>query len=332
MAFLPVQAANRSQRVRIGGKTILPRITSYIDLGVLSPIAAPTFTQSAIGKKAAGKGLKKEVWFAYGVTAVDASGNETPIAIAAVKTGAGAEAESELNFVKVGFVPVAHTVSYNVFRTGIGKTGAVSEALALAATPKLIATVKASEVTGLTGTYEDTNSLASEEGSTAPTAGVTNTTFYNTSGNAWSTFHELQNHLAIGALITVGNLTSNPNDYVPVGKAWELTLEAEKVKVAELKELLQRSTGEVRKVLTASPTAKKVEAAKERFTLLVYNTLTNVVESIEGVEEAEKTAVLATTTAKLTKYQQLLVVLKTTPASTTPTIYSGLENLTRVVV
>jgi len=331
MAFLPVQAANRSQRVRIGGKTILPRITSYIDLGQIAPVSAPTFTFTKEGKESEGRGLKKSVWFAYGVSAVDASGNETPIAIAAAKTEAGAETAEAKNFVILAFVPVAHAVKYNLFRTGVGKTGFASEALALAATPKLIATVAASTVTGLTGSYTDANGLSGSEEGTTTNSGV-NTTFYNTSGTAWSTFHELQNHLAIGALIVVGNLTPNPNDYVPVGKAWEVTLEAEKVKVAELKELLQRSTGEVRKVATASPTAKKVEAEKERYTLLVYNSLTNVVESIEGAEETEKAGVLATTTAKLTKYQQVLLVLRTTHASTTPTIFSGLENLTRVVV
>lgn len=336
MAFLPVQAANRSQRVRIGGKTILPRITSYIDLGSILPIAAPTFTYSKIGKKASGKGLEKSTFFVYGVTAVDASGNETPIAVAVAKTEAGAGAESELNFAKVAFVPVAHVVSYNVFRSGKGTGTEYTEAEALKLPLKLIATIKASTVTGATETYEDTNSLTSEEGTTEPTGGVTNTTFYNTSKTAWSTFHELQNHLAIGALIVVGNLTPNPNDWVPyVAGDWAVTLGSEEVKVAEAKELLQRSTGLVRKVVAATPKAKKTAASKERYTYIIYNTLTNKVESVEGAEIAEKSVAseaIEVVAAKLTKYQQALLVVRTTNSVTTPEIISGRENVVRVAV
>src|ERR1039458_5892078 len=122
--FLPIQAANRSQAVRIGGKKILPNITSYIDLGNILPVAEATYTYSKTGKKETGRGLKASVYFAYGVSAVDASGNETPIVLGTpAKTEAGAETESNLNFVKVKFAPVAHAVKYNIFRTGIGKTG-----------------------------------------------------------------------------------------------------------------------------------------------------------------------------------------------------------------
>jgi len=335
MAFLPIQADNRSQRVRIGGKTILPFITSYVDEGFITPLQAPTFTNSEVGKKASGKGLKKEVYFAYGVTAVDAAGSETPIYIAAQKTGAGAEAESELNFVKVKFVPVDHAVSYNIYRSGVGKTGYATEAEALAATLKKIANVPASEATGFTAEYQDANSLATEEGTTSPTGGtglVANKTYYNTGGTAWSTRHELQNHLTLGAVVVVGPLTLAGTDLVPVLESWSWTLESEKIKVAELKTGLLRSTGQIVKIATVSPTAKKTAAGKERLTLFVYNRLLNTVESIEGAEETEKEANLGNVEAKLKTYQEVVLVVKTTNSITTPAIVSGRGNLLRVYV
>jgi hypothetical protein len=339
MAFLPVQAANRSQRVRIGGKTILPRITSYIDLGSILPVTAPTLTFTKTGEESEGRGLKKSVFFAWGVTAVDASGNETPLALTSGETEAGAETEKAKNFAKVTFTPVAHAVKYNVFRTGVGKTGFATAALALAATPKLIATIAASSVVGATEVYVDKNGLTgSEEGTTEATGGVTNVTFYNTSKTAWSTFHELQNHLAIGALIVVGNITPNPNDWVPyVAGDWAVTLGVEEVKVAKAKELLQRSTGLVREVTAATPAAKKAATAgDEIYTYIVYNTLTNKVESVEGAQEVEKTlsqqAAIEVVAAKLTKYQQPLLVVRTTHTVTTPEIISGRENVVRVAV
>lgn len=327
--FLPIQAASRSQAVRIGGKTIKKGVTSYVDLGYLSTVAAaPTFVAKETGKTAEqaansnSKGLVKEKFFAYYVTAVDSSGNETPVSpVGAIESGKGAESATTLNFNEVKWVTVAHATKYNVFRGGVAQTGG-TEAAVKALTPKLIGSTTST-------TFVDTGI---ELGTAAPV--VVNNTFYNTGGTAWSTRHELQNHLAIGAILIVGNITPNPNDWAPFNKEWEATAEAEKVKFAELKELIQRSTGTIRKVEAASvaKSAEKVSAGKERYTIFVYNTLHNLVESVQGEEEAEKAASLTKVQEKLNIYQQPLTVYKTTEASTTPVLVSGQETLVRAAI
>lgn len=333
MAYLPIQADNRSQRVRIGGKTILPFITTYVDLGFLSP---PTvvYTNNEVGKKAKGRGLKASVYFAYGVTAVDASGTETPIELVAVKTGAVVEAESELDFTVVTITEVAHAVSYNVYRSGVGKTGFATAAEALAAPLKLLANLTPT-LAAFTQVYEDANGLAgSEEGTTAPSSSaysVSNKTYYNTGGTSWSTRHELQNHLTYGAVTVVGPLTPNGNDFVPYGAPWELELKSEEIKVKALTTLLQRSTGLTRAVAEVLP--KPLKTAKEgytRYSAIVYNTLTNLVEGVFGGEELAATATPKTVEATLTKYQQVLVIVRTTHTVKTPEVVSGRDNLLRV--
>lgn len=335
MPFLPIQAINRSQAVRIGGKRILPNVTSYIDVtGNILPVLAPTLTNNEVGKKAAGKGLKKSVWFAYGVSAVDAEGKETPLTnVGALKTGAVAEAESELDFGIVKFVQVEHAVKYNIFRTGVGKTGFSTEALALAGTFKLIGTV--AQTGAVEGKFEDTNSATSEEGTTEASYGP-NTTFFNTSKTAWSTKHELQNHFTEGTIVIVGAQTPNPGDWAPLGKNLEVTLGSEKVELAEAKEYLRRSTGEVRKVAASgSMTAKKTATAgKQRLSVVVYNWLLNQFETIEGEEETEETFYPLTSIvpaeAKLKKYQQKILLVRTTNSVVTPEILDSRVRLLRV--
>jgi hypothetical protein len=333
-AYLPIRALSRSQAVRIGGKTIKTNVTAYVDLGYLDVPATPTKAASEIGKKAefkeGGKGLKKEVYFAYYVTAVDASGNETtPTLVVSALAGKGAEVESEYNFVEVKFVAVDHATKYNIYRAGVAATGYATAALAEAAAPKLIATV--TPTTTGAQSYLDTGVALKTQ--ILPTV---NNTFYNTGGTAWSTRHELANHQAIGAITIVGNLTCNPNDWAPYGAAETQTPEAEKVTFAGTT-WIQRSTGELRTVAEAKvakgANTGKPAAGKEVIAVYYYNPRTNLIESVQSAVVAEKTAGLqAKTEGEVPAGGVQLTVYKTLTASSTPVLVSGLDTLSRALI
>jgi hypothetical protein len=335
-SYLPIRANSRSQAVRIGGKTIKTNVTAYIDLGYLDVPATPTKAAVEVGKKAefkeGGEGLKKEVYFAYYVTAVDASGNETtPTLVVSALAGKGAEVESEYNFVEVKFVAVDRATKYNIYRAGVAATGYATAALAEAAAPKLIATV--TPTTTGAQSYLDTGVALKTQ--ILPTV---NNTFYNTGGTSWSTRHELANHQAIGAITVVGNLTPNPNDWAPWSAAVTQTPEAEKVKFqgAEV-EWIQRSTGTLRKVAEAKvakgANTGKPAAGKEVIAVYYYNPRTNLIESVVSAEVAEKTAGLqAKTEGEVPAGAVQLTVYKTLTASTTPVLVSGLDTLARVLL
>lgn len=334
--YLPIRANSRSQAVRIGGKTIKVGVTSYIDLGYLDVPATPTAAAKETGKKAElvtnsnAKALVKEKFFAYYVTAVDASGAETtPTLAVAVESGKGAEGEGTLNFNEVKFTAVDHATKYNVYRGGVAQTGG-TEAEALAAAPKLIGTVTPTK-TGAQ-TFLDTGIELGTQ--VLPTV---NNTQYNTSGTAWSTRHELANHQAIGAITVVGNITPNPNDWAPWSAAVTQTPEAEKVKFGAEAEWIQRSTGTLRKVaeakVTKSANTGKPAAGKEVIAVFYYNPRTNKIESVISAEVAEKTVGLqAKTEGEVPAGCAQLTVYQTLTASTTPVLVSGLDTLARVLL
>lgn len=285
--FLPVQGLTRSQDVRIGGKLLRPGITSYIDLGFLAtPYGSPTFTFSKVGKKAAGPGLKKGVWFGYAVTAIDGSGGETPLGVlAAAKTETGVETESNLNFAIPAWEAVPNAVGYNVYRTGVSVTGFSTEAAALTGTPGLVGTTS-------TTTFTDAGNVETP-GVEAP---LTNTSSFNTGKGAYKPLKELQSHSAIGAYIIVGGLSNSSSDWI-ISAGGTLSAIESKLKVT-LGETTwkRRSDGRVTITKSTQLTVTAASAGKFQGIYFVFNTAAGVLEVVAGE---------AVTEAKLVVYPTL---------------------------
>ena len=258
--FLPIRAISRSQAVRIGGQTIKTNATSYVDLGNLAPVlVTPTLvvtdktgkaSQQHAGSNA--KALIKSKFFGYAVTAVDSNGVDTPInGVVAGETEAGAESESNLNFITVNWKAVPGATSYNVYRTGAAQTG-LTKALAETEQPLFLANVTEA-------TYQDTG----VEVTTQKPPTVNDTNIYRK--RAFSPKKELRSHLALGAIVVVGDLTYSNSDWVVVNDpepGFAITYSAEKVKVAE-GTLRQRSTGLTFKVAAKELTSLEAIAGKE---------------------------------------------------------------------
>lgn len=332
--FLPITADNRSQNIRVGGKKVTPGKVTYVDFGNL--LVPGSMGLTAVGEElklnkelkltvtktgAGSTTLVKSKWFGYAVTALDAYGGETPPSAINVKeTEAGTEGAGARNEIKVEWLAVPFATAYKVYRAGVGKTGLASEAVALETTPEFIAEVTAvkSATEPFVYEYNDAGQVETPKGK--PPA--TNNTFYNTNKTAQKPFRDLQNHLAIGAILTVGPLTDNPGEWVPVSvKTWELKLESEKIKL-EKGEIENRATGVVREVAEAKPTITKAAAGEEYVYLVVYNTLNGKVEALQGKKVAAGKASLteATITEKLTAYMQPLFGLKQTGTETIPSV------------
>lgn len=317
--FIPIRAISRSQAIRIGGQTIKTNVTSYVDLGNLAPLlAAPTVTVSTKeGKKAelhAGsnaKALIKSKFFGYAVTAVDATGVETPISgTADIETEAGAEGEGSLNFIKVEWKAVPSATSYNVYRVGKSQTGIATAALALSGTLGFLANVLPATNTTIEE-YIDTG----VEVTSAKPATVNNTNIYPK--RAFSPIKELRNHLAIGAVVVAGPLTASNSDWVvvdtPSTMQFVLTFGAEEAKVAT-GEIKNRATGQVVFVEKATVATVEAIAGKEIRSYLVFNTQTRLVEVVEGVAAATAKAVLPAFTSVQVPLYSIYAKASKTPA------------------
>lgn len=112
----------------------------------------------------------------------------------------------------------------------------------------------------------------------------------------YSPFKELQNHLAIGAVIVVGPLTAVTTDYAfTEGGVVAATEEAEYKLTASAGKLQQRSAGTsvvATEAYSKAKQAKIAAAGKQRIDLLSINPTTGVYKFTEG------TAVLTTETVK----------------------------------
>lgn len=291
--FLPVMGLHRSQSqsVRVGGQTLKNNVITYVDLGGLSsPGTVTASTAEAEGT------LAQNTNYNYVVTATDAFGGETPPSPEVTqKTGnTGAVNENKLTW-----AAVPGATGYNVYRA---KNESGKEVL-------IASTTEAK--------YTDLGAAAK-----TATPPATNNTYVQ-GKNAYTPARELQQHGAIGAYAIVGSITASNLDWVPVNEAaaFELTLESEKVKVKEAKELRQRSTGTYRASgpATASISSIKSTSTNEKYVLVVYNSLTNVVEGIVGADEAEGKASIPAVTEKASAFQQPLYLLNTKGTTKTVT-------------
>ena len=311
--FLPVRAISRSQAVRIGGQTIKTNATTYVDLGNLAPVLAlPVLDVTDItgetSQQHAGTvsgALKASVYWGYAVTAVDASGAETPInGVVSGKTGAGGGTDKNQNFVKVTWTAVPNATSYNVYRVGKSATGITTAALSVTGQPYFLA-----NTTGVT--YLDTG----VEVTTKKPPVANDTSIYTK--RAFSPKKELRNHLALGAVVIAGPLTASGYDWVvpniPSTVQFVQTFGAKEVRIAE-GQILQRSTGILVTVTAATLTSKTAAGGKEYNSYVVFNTQSHLAELVEGTEVATGKAVLPT----LTSVQVPLYTINTA-ASETPT-------------
>jgi|ERR1700677_1670377 len=133
----------------------------------------------------------------------------------------------------------------------------------------------------------------------------------------FSPFKELQNHLAIGAVIVVGGLTgTNSNEVIESGVITTAGVETVTVTSGILH---NRNTGANVTVagVTAEATAAAPGAGKYRIDLVEVNEETGAVKQVEGAATTEeKTAKVPATTAKYLAVATLL--FKTT--GKTPTV------------
>jgi len=120
----------------------------------------------------------------------------------------------------------------------------------------------------------------------------------------YSPYKELQNHLAIGAVIVVGDLTASNSEFVEIGAATagEVTVLAENEKEFEIKvaagEIKNRNTGVYQ--ATEAKTNAKTKAAKkekEKIDRVEVKTSTGAVKFTLGTEAAEGKAVAPAETA-----------------------------------
>src|SRR5271166_20527 len=225
--FLPLIAIDRSAAIRIASQTIKPGKISYVDLGIVDPPGALTFSKS---EAAAASNLVKSKYYGYAVTAVLGSGETVTTNNKVEKAGAGAEGANEYNTLTPEWAAVPHAKKYRVYRTAVA--GAASEAAAKAEKLTLIAEVE---------TLEYLDAGVANKTATPP---ATNTASYNVGGYAWSTHKELQNHFAIGALQQLGGFSRTNLDYVPYATeaGFVLVLESEQFKITKTV-VVQRSTG-----------------------------------------------------------------------------------------
>lgn len=317
--FLPLQAISRSQRVRIGGQTVSPTGISFVDVGIVDPPATAynaTLTGSA-GATKTGK-LAEGKYYAYVITAVDASGNETiPSPEVVVKTVAEAEPSA-----KTEWTAVPHAAKYRVYATpaagGASEAAASTEALALI---------------GETASTEFVDTGQVRQSAIPPTS---NTTKYNVLGGAWSTRKELQNHFAIGAVQQLGGYTKTNLNIVPLAVKGEnpfaISFASEEVKVVKAANgAIVRSDGHFYSEEVAALAAtgfKSGGTTKTRLGAVVLNTrsrsaapgtaaksnLIGKLELIEGTEatsEAQTQAEFEANLAnKITHYQQVLYIVQ----------------------
>jgi hypothetical protein len=312
--FIPVEGLNRSANVRIGGQSVKFGKVAFIDLNQLASPAALTSTISKVGKTS--PGLTKSKEYFYSVTALDASGGETPASPEkGVKTEAGAEAENEYNEIKLTWTAIPNAVSYNVFRTKAG--GA-------AGTEVLYASVTKPE-------YADNGNGAEKAGVVPP---GTNNTYANNGKGAVPSKKELKEHTTFGQLMVVGSLSATNTDWVSTTEnPWGLTLESEKVTVAKAKEVKQRSTGifQGSECAEASVSSIKSTSENEKYVAIVYNFLNNKIEGVVGTDEAEKAASVAKVLEKVTSVQQLLYLVNTIGTTKTVTNATSLVPIPPVI-
>jgi hypothetical protein len=104
----------------------------------------------------------------------------------------------------------------------------------------------------------------------------------------YSPFKELQNHLAIGAVIVVGPITGSNSDWVVKNGYTETKAKGGKEEETEvivaLGELIQRSTGKHIQSAATTVTLKEPATTKERTDNVVVSETTGVITAVEGVE------------------------------------------------
>jgi hypothetical protein len=104
----------------------------------------------------------------------------------------------------------------------------------------------------------------------------------------FSPFKELQNHLAIGAVVVVGSLTATNSDWVVNGGYTETKAKGGKEEETEVivavGELRQRSTGKHVQSAATTVTLKEPATTKERTDNVVVSETTGVITAVEGVE------------------------------------------------
>lgn len=297
--FLAVMGTERSESraVRVGGKTARFGQVIYIDLG---KVGAPGVVTGA-AEETTGT-LAQNTNYNYVVTATDAFGGETTSSPeVTVKT----LNSSGTNRIKLTWTAVAGATGYNVYRA---KNESGKEVLIAEVTEP---------------TFTDTNVAAK-----TATPPATNNTYVRTGKGAYSASAELKNHLAVGALIHVGGISQSNLDWVAIGEAgFALTFASEEAKVAEAKELRQRSTGVYRATgpAAAAFTGIKSTAGNEKFIAIVYNPNTNKIEAITGADEVEGSASITNVVAKVAAGQELLYVVNT--KNTTKTVTNATSQL-----
>lgn len=307
--FLPIQASDRSQNVRVGGQKVNYGVTTYVDLGNLGIVPVkPTLSSSEVGKNEV-EGIEKEEKLLYSVIALDAFGGETTqSASTEIESGKGKNevGKSNYNEITVEWTAVYGATEYRVIRA---KVSAPTKWFS-------VGTTKATKL------VDKVNKPAEFTVPTVNNTYVANKTNVNPR-------YELNHHNPINSYLVVGPLTASNLDWAPIVEEapWALTLESEKVKVAKAKELRQRSTGnyQTAEVAAASLTGIVSEANKEKYVAVVYNSLNNKVEAVTGANEAE--ASVAAVLAKIAPGQQLLYLLNTIGTTKTVTnVTSSLPN------
>lgn len=298
--FLSVMGTERSESraVRVGGKVAKFGQIIYVDLG---KVAAPGVVTGA-AEETSGT-LAQNTNYNYVVTATDAFGGETTSSPeVTVKTNnVGAT-----NRIKLSWTAVPGATAYNVYRAKneSGKEVLVAEGV---------------EAT----TYTDLNATAK-----TATPPATNNTYVRTGKGAFSASSELKNHLAVGGLIHVGGITQSNLDWVAVSEAgFALTFASEEAKVAEAKEVRQRSTGIYRSAgpAAAAFTGIKSTTGNEKFVAIVYNPSTNKIEAVTGADEVEGSGVVTNVVAKVPAGSELLYVVNT--KNTTKTVTNATTQL-----
>lgn len=313
--FLPIQAISRSQRIRIAGKTILPGVNNYIDLCQLNnPTALAEKSKTATGET--GPGLAENGKYVYAIVANDAFGGTTLSSpLIEITAGAGTNGKTkEWNETTFEAAPVDFATSYSIYRikatlTEVREKTAKEEEIAWELLTKTLEL--GSKKTILEYTDSGVTAIATKQ-----SLPVVNNTYYNTNKTGYPIKRELQNHLAIGAILITGPAGPYASDwsvYVsqktkPSELAEVLKLESngvpvsKKVKVEKTGELRNRFTGQVVSV-TELATATPTESAKLKFEVKSYiiaNVQTKIVEIVKGKEvEGKGNAILPT----LTPYQ-----------------------------
>lgn len=306
-SYFPVKAVNRSARIRINGQTITTTGIFFIDRGIVDAPGTPTLT---VGAAKSGT-LVETKFYAYVVTAVDSKGGET---LASVITAI--EENKEEGSISVEVATVRNAVGYRLYGSAVA--GAASEAAAKAEVLKYI-------TESTTTTLTDTGQARST--ATPPTVP---SAVYPTGSGGWTSFHELQNHFAIGQLQQLGGYTHSNLRVAPTTTAgWLLTLESEKLKVAA-GVAIDRLTGAV---LASTPefssgSIKSGGAGKIVLAFVVYNVVFNRFETVVSSEltatEPTRAQVEALATSLTSEQEVLYLVQAKVKALTNVTGVSGL--------